>query len=196
MKRKQKNRLAALAFTGCAALALMGAAQVNSKVQALEAADAQRAATANHAVVMSCGVEPEKEPVYFAVPLDDDLQAFIFSECAEKGIDPAIIVAMIERESYYTVDAVGDNGNSFGLMQIQPRWHYQRMCDLDCTDLLDAKQNVTVGIDLLADLLERYNGDMGAALTAYNSGSYKGTVTEYAQSVINRAESLKAGEPL
>lgn len=117
-------------------------------------------------------IEAELEKVdevsYFDVPLSEDLQDHIFSECEKYGVEPAIIVAMIERESTFNESIVGDNGNSFGLMQIQPRWHKARMERLDCNNLLDPYQNVTVGVDLLAELIDM--GGLDWALMAYNGG--------------------------
>lgn len=133
----------------------------------------------------------QREVVTYDVPLEQELQDFIAAECEKRHIEPTVVFAMIERESGCQIDAVGDNGQSYGLMQIQPRWHYQRMLDLGCTDLHDAKQNVTVGIDILAELIERNSGDYAKALVCYNQGSYKGTVTEYAQSVLERSTELK-----
>ena len=124
------------------------------------------------------------------IPLDAELQDFIVSKCEVK-ISPAIVFAMIYCESNYRADVIGDGGNSFGLMQIQPRWHSQRMAKLGCTDLLNAYDNVTVGIDYLSELLERYDGDIAKALTAYNRGHYAGEVTAYAKAVINEAERLE-----
>ena len=102
---------------------------------------------------------------------------------------PSIVIAMIERESRYNPNAIGDNGNSFGLMQIQPRWHTRRMEKLGCTDLFNPIQNVKVGIDYLAECFNRY-GDIGKALTAYNSGSYKGIITNYAIAIMARANEV------
>lgn len=135
---------------------------------------------------------PEECRTYFDVPLSEDLQNHIFQLCEEKGIDPAIIVAMIDQESDFDASNIGDNGNSFGLMQIQPKWHSKRMDKLGCTDLLDPFQNVTVGVDYLCELLSRYDGDMAKALTAYNRGHYSGTVTQYAKSVMEKAGDLTA----
>ena len=129
--------------------------------------------------------------VTYNVPLTEELQAHIINVSKENGIDPAIVFAMAQRESNYEADAVGDGGDSFGLLQIQVKWHWGRMQELGCTDLLDPYQNVTVGVDYLAELLDRY-GDIGKALTAYNRGSYKGTVTEYAQDIITMANKLEA----
>ena len=123
------------------------------------------------------------------IPLDDEVQEHVFSLCEEKGIDPEIVFAMIWRESRYQADVIGDNGKSFGLMQVQERLHKDRMERLGVTDLLDPIQNVTVGIDYLSELYSKY-GDIAQALVAYNSGSYRGTVTNYAKSVLEKANEI------
>ena len=128
-------------------------------------------------------------PLY-DVPLSMELQLHIIHTCEAKKIDPAIIVAMAFKESTYNAKAIGDNGESFGLLQIQPYWHSERMERLGCTDLLDPFQNVTVGVDFLTELLNRYDGDMAKALVGYNQGSYKGVVTEYAKTILALAEEL------
>ena len=134
-------------------------------------------------------LETEPPIVLYDVPLDVELQLHIIEEADKHGIDPAIVMAMAYTESTYKTDAVGDGGKSMGLLQIQPRWHSARMDKLGCTDLLDPYQNVVVGIDYLCDLLSKY-GDIGEALTAYNRGSYNGTVTQYAKTILAHAEKL------
>lgn len=139
-------------------------------------------------------VEPPRG--YFDVPLDIDLQDYILDICDDRGIDPAIAFAMIKCESGFRADALGDGGNSVGLMQIQPRWHGQRMEKLGCDDLTDPYQNVAVGLDLFGDLLEAY-GSVENALMAYNGGgSYanrmieEGRVSNYVYHVLDVAESM------
>lgn len=132
----------------------------------------------------------EPSVTLYDVPLDYDLQLHIISEAVEHDIDPAIIIAMAYKESTYRTDAIGDGGNSYGLLQIQPKWHYKRMKKLGCTDLLDPYQNVTVGVDYLAEQIDRYGGDVAKGLTAYNKGHYAGKVTNYAKSVIATAKEL------
>lgn len=124
---------------------------------------------------------------YYNVNLSEYVQDVIFAECEKYGIPPSIVIAMIERESQFQVYAMGDDGRSFGLMQIQPKWHLQRMIDMGCTDLFDPIQNVKVGIAILGDLKNQHN-DIGWALTAYNSGS--GGLNAYAMAVIERANEL------
>lgn len=143
------------------------------------------------------GEQPEEKPeveivrVWDNVPFDIEFQQFVETEAKKHDINPAIIFAMMQAESGFDTEAVGDKGQSFGLMQIQPRWHYGRMLELGCTNLFDAKQNVTVGIDILADLMAKGKG-LEWALTAYNVGESKAdTATDrsYAMAVINMAES-------
>ncbi len=107
----------------------------------------------------------------YNVPLTEELQLHIIQESEAHGIDPAVIIAMAWKESRYDVTAKGDSGKSLGLLQIQPKWHKERMERLGCPDLLDPFQNVTVGVDILADLLDKYDGNISKALMAYNAGA-------------------------
>lgn len=43
------------------------------------------------------------------------------------GVDPNIVKAIIKEESGGNPNAIGDNGESIGLMQIQPKQHQKRM---------------------------------------------------------------------
>lgn len=130
---------------------------------------------------------------FYDVPLTIDLQAHIINECGAYGIDPAVVLSMIQSESSFRVEAVGDGGESFGLMQVQPKWHQDRMERLGVSDLLNPYQNVQVGIDFLAEQLDRYDGDLGKALTAYNRGHYDGEVSKYALTVMANSETLAEG---
>lgn len=132
-----------------------------------------------------------KTKTYYDVPLDWELQDHIMKICEERNIDPAIVMGMIYVESKFTAGAIGDNGHSFGLMQVQPYWHSGRMKKLGVTDLLDPFQNVIVGIDYLDDLLDKYDGNYGKALTAYNRGHYSGTVTYYARAVLSFSDEIR-----
>ena len=139
-------------------------------------------------------VESEVETVMlWDVPLEDDLQLFIIQSCEEHHIDPSIVIAVIERESTYRASAVGDNGNAFGLMQVWPKWHQDRMDKHGVNDLLDPFQNVTVGMDYLFELLDEGKG-LEWALAAYNKGpddADLGKGFDYAAEVLTIKENLK-----
>ena len=141
------------------------------------------------------------EDTYFDVPLDKNIQKYIFTMCSESDtctLDPAIVIAVIWKESDFDVNAIGDNGNSLGLMQIQPRWHSERMEKVNGLNLLDPYQNIRVGIDYLIELYSIDN-DIEWVLMAYNGGpTYanslrsQGLVSDYALDILDKAEELKA----
>ena len=126
---------------------------------------------------------------FYPVPLDHDLQAFIIHTCEELSIDPAIIIAMIDQESDFRADAIGDGGDSVGLLQIQQKWHSERMERLGADDLMNPLQNVAVGIDFMAELLGKYS--LEEALTWYNSGRPGQSV--YATEVLAQMEVYQLG---
>lgn len=136
----------------------------------------------------------------YPVPLEEDLQIHIISECEARQIDPSVVFAVIETESRYDTDAMGDSGRAYGLMQIQPRWHRERMAELGATDLLDPFQNVSVGIDYLSECIERnglekglmvYNaGQSGAQRMWFQHGIYS---NEYSRKVLEAAQIIAEG---
>lgn len=137
----------------------------------------------------------------YPVPLDTDLQLFVAQECEKVSIAPEVVFAMIQKESSFRADVVGDNGKSFGLCQIQKQWHEDRMDKLGVDDLLDPYQNIMVAIDYLAELVNRYE-DIDMALMAYNAGASgankhwwsKGIYTnDYSQEVMEISDSIAEG---
>lgn len=132
---------------------------------------------------------------YEEIPLDADVQDLIFTMCEQRGIDPAIVFAIIWRESRYDASVIGDNGNAVGLMQVQERYHADRMARLGCDNLMNPLQNVMVGIDYLAEMIDRENG-VKWAVTAYNRGAVGanrcGGASQYADDVLAEAERMKA----
>ena len=135
--------------------------------------------------------------VYFDIPLEKDLQDHIFDLCEEYKIDPVLIFAIAKRETQFDHTLKGDNGNAYGLMQVQPRWHQDRIDKLGVTDLMNPYQNVEVAIDYLADLFE-YDKSLEWTLMAYNAGptganrnENRGVVTEYVTVVKQYAEEIE-----
>ena len=152
--------------------------------------------------IVEVETETVAEPTYNLcdIPLDAELQIWVFDYCKDKKLNPYLIFAMCERESRYKADAVGDSGRSRGIMQIQEQWHQERMDRLGCTDLLNPYQNVTVGIDILIDLYSKCN-DTAWVLMAYNGGeayanrNYNaGNISEYARYIMTRAEEMESDE--
>lgn len=101
------------------------------------------------------------------------------------GLNPDVIKALIKEESGWVASAEGDNGQSVGLMQIQECWHKERMKRLGVNDLYDSEQNITVGCDILSELLNKY-GNYEDALSVYNSGNVHDG-KQYAERVLKNA---------
>lgn len=102
------------------------------------------------------------------------------------GLNPDVIKALIEEDSGWLETAEGDGGNSIGLMQIQERWHKDRMKRLGVTNLYNPEQNITVGCDILSELLNKY-GNYRDALSVYNSGNIHDG-RQYAERILNSAK--------
>lgn len=146
--------------------------------------------------------------VYHAIPEEyedtggyfpEKMQCYTYILCKQYGVDYSLVVALIERESGYVFDKTGDDGNSIGYMQIYESAHTDRMERLSCTNLKNPYQNVMVGIDFLAELIEKY-GTVQDALAAYNYGERgarehlwnKGIyVYSYNKGIMNRARELE-----
>lgn len=123
------------------------------------------------------------------IKLDAEMQEWIWNYCNDKNISPALVMAIIERESSCNSNCVGDRGNSFGYMQIYKKWHTDRMEKLGVTNLLDGKQNIMVGVDYLLELFQE-NPEATWVLNAYNGGrayANKKFDTDYSIDVLDRA---------
>lgn len=117
------------------------------------------------------GFEPYRVPKQYAEVgglLPEVVQVYTHSLCKEYGVDYEIILAIIEIESAYQWDA--ESGIAYGYMQIVPEYHAERMERLHITDITDPYQNIRTGIDYLAELVKRYDGNYEKALTAYRWG--------------------------
>lgn len=112
-------------------------------------------------------LQDEKEFTPLDVPMDESIQEEIASICEEQHISFSFVMAVIKKESNFKADSIGDKGNSLGLMQIQPKWHAERMEELGVTNLMDPIENVKIGVNLLIELFETY-GDAQQVLMAYN----------------------------
>ncbi|MEW6546792.1 MAG: lytic transglycosylase domain-containing protein [Bacillota bacterium] len=82
---------------------------------------------------------------------------------AEHGLDPALVLAVIQAESGGDPLAVSPAG-ALGLMQVMPDKFSPH------EDPFDPETNLRAGCAYLRKMLDRYGGDLELALAAYNSG--------------------------
>jgi soluble lytic murein transglycosylase-like protein len=83
----------------------------------------------------------------------------------EHGLDPALVLAVTVKESAGDAAAVSHRG-ARGLMQLMPA----TAVEVGVDDPHDPAQNLRGGARYLAQMLERYDGDLSLALAAYNAG--------------------------
>lgn len=123
--------------------------------------------------------------------------------CAEWGADVAIIAGMVDKESGWNPDAVGDNGHSIGLLQLHDAGlGYGLSADLR----RDPETNLRVGIGAHVAYRKEF-GTVEAAIAAHNAGGpavrnvggkwetlYGGTVAaNYVRPVLALAAEYRAG---
>ncbi len=98
--------------------------------------------------------------------------AEIRAAAAQHGVDEAIVRAIIHAESSFNPNARSRVGAQ-GLMQLMPPTARR----FGVSDSYDPAQNIRGGVQYLAWLLKRYNGDLTLAAAGYNAG--EGAVDRY-----------------
>lgn len=91
--------------------------------------------------------------------------AEIRAAAQQHGVDEAIVRAIIHAESSFNPNALSRVGAQ-GLMQLMPATARR----FGVTNAFDASQNIRGGVQYLAWLLKRYNGDLTLAAAGYNAG--------------------------
>jgi soluble lytic murein transglycosylase len=105
------------------------------------------------------------------LPLDHE--DIIRQQAREKGVDAALIAAVIDTESKFS-DAESSAG-ARGLMQITPEAakdiaRHSGATNFHTSDLSNPEINIKYGTYLLAERIEFYEGNVVAALASYNAG--------------------------
>ncbi|MEG1658262.1 MAG: transglycosylase SLT domain-containing protein, partial [Oscillibacter sp.] len=109
----------------------------------------------------------QEQPTSSAVPLEPRLQDALKSACDESGVPYTLMLGVMEVETNFQ-NIVGDDGESAGYLQVQEKWHRERMERLGVTDLTEPVGNFRVACDFMGELLLQYGTT--DALTFYNSG--------------------------
>lgn len=101
-----------------------------------------------------------------------DVSAAIYDLALAEGVDPALAFRLVKTESNFSAGATSRAG-AIGYTQILPSTARLFEPGLTTKQLYRPSTNLRLGFRYLRDLLERYDGDLGLALLAYNRGPAK-----------------------
>lgn len=118
-----------------------------------------------------------------------DIQQRIYQDVCSCDVEMfCALMATAKVESEFEVTMIGDQGESFGPFQIQPKWHKARMERHNVTieDLHDPVKSAAVALDLFEELIASndYSGYCIEVSIIYNAGHY--TRNESAVSYANK----------
>ncbi len=121
--------------------------------------------------VMAANGTFDKAIKEITLPLEHE--DIIRQQAREKGVDAALIAAVIDTESKFS-DAESSAG-ARGLMQITPEAaadiaRHSGATSFHTSDLSNPEINIKYGTYLLAERIESYGGNVVAALASYNAG--------------------------
>lgn len=123
------------------------------------------------------GLQPGREALWWLSwpPAYRDLIDEVFPSGA--AIDRELVWAIMREESHYRVDARSSVG-ALGLLQLMPETaaqlaKQQGLEAFETGDLFDPKTNIRLGAAYLAQLGQRFDGRMSAAIGSYNAGPSK-----------------------
>lgn len=134
------------------------------------------------------------------IPLDKDIQKYIYYLCDAYDINYSLILGMIDTESDFNTNCISDTGDH-GLMQINECNFTELGQKLGITDFDDPYQNVFAGMFVVRTLFEKY-GSTNQVLMAYNMGESGATSlwkqgiyeTNYSKSVLSDQAKYEVSE--
>lgn len=194
MKRKKLTNFSKLLLAGLALVAIsVLITLLITELMSTKPAIAEPIKTV-HSVQLQPYIEPE--PIFYDVPLSDELQEYTQKVCHQYNVPFELALAVMATESSYRIDAI--NGKSHGLMQIH-EINFNRLSDkLGITDFTEPHNNILAGVYMLSVLNAKYDS-LHLVLTAYNRGESglnrlmnKGiTQSKYSRKVISYMTEIK-----
>lgn len=133
----------------------------------------------------------EVEEGYIDTDIPQEVQDAAEKWGKEYDICPELLMAMAFKESSYIPTAV--NGDCLGLMQVNPKWHGDRIERLGVEDIYSIDGNMAVAADYLAELFNDYE-DPAVVLAVYNGDSkalQEGYVSDYADQILELSAELE-----
>lgn len=115
-----------------------------------------------------------------------ELMDWVYEQSQQYGVQPDLVVGLIAAESSFNPTAVSRVG-AIGYTQVWPKWHLAR---IGGRNINNPYTNIQVGVDYLAECIERSN-TMYDALACYNGSDSKESADRYYMRVYDRLHELK-----
>ena len=131
----------------------------------------------NDLILVACAVASiiflmYSEAVFAKTPSRHDIKIMVVDEAQNSIVPPEIALAVAKVESNFNPSALSSAG-ARGVMQIMPRTA-RDVFGVRKAELWDARLNIQLGIDYLAQLYDQYGGRWDLALSHYNGGTLRG----------------------
>ncbi|OCT95308.1 lysozyme g [Xenopus laevis] len=162
--------------------------------------------TAKQDKLTVCGVQASERMAQTDLTRMNRYKSIIESVSQKKGMDAAVIAGIISRESRagsVLINGWGDNGNAFGLMQVDKRFH-------KISGLWNSEEHLIQGTEILIGMFQSIKRKfptwsieqhLKGAIAAYNAGpgniinldvDSRTTGKDYANDVLARAKFFKS----
>ena len=147
-------------------------------------------------------LEEEEEIIpEYDIPLDKDIQKYLYDKCKEYNVPYDLALGVIKVESNFNPSIIHKNSNGsrdYGLFQINTINHKWLSKELGISDFIDPYQNIDAGVYMLSQLIKKYDNEH-IVLMSYNMGerATKNLVSRgidssrYSRKVIETKEELK-----
>lgn len=112
------------------------------------------------------------DTVFNEINSPDELNEIFSKAASNNNVDVNLLKAVAYAESAFDANATSSCGAQ-GIMQLMPFVS----SDLGISNPYDPEENINGGAQILASLLDKYNGNVTLSLAAYNAGS--GAVDKY-----------------
>jgi soluble lytic murein transglycosylase-like protein len=110
--------------------------------------------------------------------LREEFLLSVHYEATRAGVNPGLVLALIQIASNFERDAVSKQG-ARGYMQVNPRW--VKLIGSDKQDLFHTRTNLRYGCIILGHYLQIQSGDLRRALMSYGAEIYPDSMKDRAE---------------
>lgn len=135
------------------------------------------------------------------LPEKANITYFAYGEAKRQGVDPNLVLAMIQQESNFKPGEISKNYSAEGKLLSVDKGvmqhnssnykYFKKLNGGKDYDPLDYKDNIRLGIKFLKHLLDYYKGDVDKAVMAYNAGQTRVNAQKPPKSTIEYLKIVK-----